>query len=160
MRPCRPRPARLAMPCFPWLRTAGFCSVRLLFSAFREGGADGIEELIVELGDFGRIVAGIVVDQFEYLLPVLLCGPRLEHLRQHEIECADCVEVTDAPPVAVDFRSDCLFVLRLGIGQPFQKIAEFIDAFSGRQVNPVVDGARRCIGSLRRVVVLRHAHFR
>jgi hypothetical protein len=57
----------------------------------------------------------------------------------------DRVKVTDAPPVAVDFRADCLFVLRLGIGQPFQKIAEFIDAFGGRQMDPIIDGVRRCI---------------
>jgi hypothetical protein len=104
-----------------------------------------IKQLIVELRDFGWILPGIVVDQFEYLLPLLRRGPGLEHLREHVIESADCVKVTDAPPVAVDFRADCLFVLRLGIGQPFQKIAEFIDAFGRRQVNLVVDGVRRCI---------------
>jgi hypothetical protein len=43
-----------------------------------------------------------------------------------------------ANPIAVDFRADCLFVLRLGVGQPLQKIAEFVDAFGGRQMDPVV----------------------
>ena len=78
-------------------------------------------------------------------MPLPRRGPGLEHLREHVIESADCVKVTDAPPVAVDFRADCLFVLRLGVGQPFQKIAEFIDAFGGRQMNPIIDGVRRCI---------------
>jgi hypothetical protein len=62
-----------------------------------------------------------------------------------KIEGANCLYVADASPVAVDFCADCLFVLRLGVGQPFQKIAEFIDAFGGRQMDPVIDGARRCI---------------
>jgi hypothetical protein len=104
-----------------------------------------IEELIVELRDFGRIVPGIVVDELEYLLPFVPSGHGFEHLREHEIKCADGLYVADAPSVAVDFRADCLFVLRLGIGQPFQKIAEFIDPFGGRQMDPVIDGARRCI---------------
>ena len=103
-----------------------------------------IKQLIVELRDFGWILPGIVVDQFEYLLPLLRRGPGLEHLREHVIESADCVKVTDAPPVAVDFRADYLFVLRLGIGQPFQKIAELVDAFGGREMDPVIDGIRRC----------------
>jgi hypothetical protein len=90
-----------------------------------------IKQLIVELRDFGWILPGIVVDQFEYLLPLLRRGPGLEHLREHVIESADCVKVTDTPPVAVDFRADYLFVLRLGIGQPFQKIAELVDAVDG-----------------------------
>ena len=98
-----------------------------------------IKQLIVELRDFGWILPGIVVDQFEYLLPLLRRGPGLEHLREHVIESADCVKATDTPPVAV-----YLFVLRLGIGQPFQKIAELVDAFGGREMDPVIDGVRRC----------------
>lgn len=86
---------------------------------------------------FGWVVARIVVDEFEYLLPVLPRGPRLKHFRQHGVESAERVNV--ANPVAVDFRADCLFVLRLGVGQPFQKVAELVDAFGGRQMDPVVD---------------------
>jgi hypothetical protein len=102
-----------------------------------------IEELIVELRDFGRIVPGIVVDELEYLLPFVPSGPGFEHLREHVIESADGPHIADAPPVAIDFRADCLFVLRLGIGQPFQKIAEFIDAFGWWEMDPVIDGVRR-----------------
>ena len=104
-----------------------------------------IEELIVELRDFGRIVPGVVVDQIEYLLPLVPGGPGFKHLREHVIESADCVKVADASPVAVDFRADCLLVLRFGVGQPFQKIAELVDAFAGRQTDLVIDGVRRRI---------------
>ena len=70
-------------------------------------------------------------------------------MRQHVIKGADCLYVADASPIAVDFRADCLFVLRLGVGQPFQKIAELVDAFAGRQTDPVIDGVRRRISDLR-----------
>ena len=89
--------------------------------------------------------AGVVVDQIEYLLPLVPGGPGFKHLREHVIESADCVKVADASPVAVDFRADCLLVLRFGVGQPFQKIAELVDAFAGRQTDPVIDGVRRRI---------------
>jgi hypothetical protein len=76
--------------CYPGVKNCGLL-LRSASSSRHSGKEeeDGIEELIVELGNFGRIVPGIVVDELEYLLPLLPRGPGLEHLRQHEIKCAD-----------------------------------------------------------------------
>ena len=64
--------------CYPVVKNCGLL-LRSASSSRHSGKEeeDGIEELIVELRDFGRIVPGIVVDQFEYLLPLSRVVPGL-----------------------------------------------------------------------------------
>lgn len=90
-----------------------------------------------------RIVPGKDLDAVEEFLARLPIEVRVESLPQRIAQDGRSVEVAGVDVVATDLGAYRLLVLRPGIGEPFQKVAEFIDAFAGRQMHPIITSCRR-----------------
>jgi hypothetical protein len=119
----------------------------------RKQQKDGAVELIETLGNHRWIGVRVVGDPVGKLLAAFGGNVRIDRSAESSVESHASVNVAYGVIIAIDLGSEDFLVFRFRIGNPLDKIGQFVDVMALWQVHPII---RRCrdVGVGRMILVL------